>query len=394
MDFTHLHLHTEYSLLDGAARIGDVIARAKQLGMNSIAITDHGALYGVVDFYRKAIDAGIKPIIGCEMYVAPGDLSNKTKAMKEYSHLVLLAKDNEGYKNLMRLSSIAYTQGFYRKPRIDYDVLEAHKDGLICLSACLAGDIPRMILSGNTVGADKLALRLRGMFGDDFYLELQDHFLPEQKEVNAALIDIGNRLNIPLVATNDVHYTNNEDAEAQDVLLCIQTRSFVEDANRMRFGTNEFYLKSGEEMASLFKHVPQAIENTQVIAEKCNVSMDFSKTHLPEFNVPGDMSHTEYLKKICYEGLKKRYDNVTDALTGRLEHELTVIDNMGFTDYFLIVWDFIRFARENGIMVGPGRGSAAGSLAAYVLRITDIDPIEYSLLFERFLNPDASACRT
>ena len=388
MDFTHLHLHTEYSLLDGAARIGDVIARAKELGMSSIAITDHGAMYGVVDFYRKAQDVGIKPIIGCEVYVAPGDLTNKTKAMKEYAHLVLLAKDNEGYKNLMRLSSIAFTEGFYRKPRIDYDVLETHKDGLVCLSACLAGDIPRMILSDNMAAADALAMRLRDIFGEDFYLELQDHHLPEQKSVNVALIDMGKRLGIPLVATNDVHYTKKEDAEAQDVLLCIQTRTCVEDTDRMKFGTNEFYLKSTDEMAALFQHVPEAISNTQVIADKCNVTMDFSKTHLPEFKVPDGASHAGYLRQICEEGLKQRYDKVTDKLKARLSHELDVIDKMGFTDYFLIVWDFIRFARQNGIAVGPGRGSAAGSLAAYVLRITDIDPIEYNLLFERFLNPE------
>ncbi len=388
MAFTHLHLHTEYSLLDGAARIGDVVKRASELGMTSIAITDHGALYGVVDFYRAAESAGIKPIIGCEVYVAPEKLTNKTKAMKEYAHLVLLAKDIAGYKNLMRLSSIAFTEGFYRKPRIDYDVLEAHKEGLICLSACLAGDIPRMIISGDTAGARALALRLRNMFDGDFYLELQDHFLPEQKDVNAALIDMGEKLGIPLVATNDVHYTNKEDAEAQDVLLCIQTRTCVDDTDRLRFGSNEFYMKSPEEMAALFRHVPQAIDNTQKIAEQCNVTLDFSQIHLPAFNVPGHISHEAYLKGICMEGLERRYDAITDALRDRLESELAIIDRMGFTDYFLIVWDFIRFARDNGIMVGPGRGSAAGSLAAYVLRITDVDPIEYNLLFERFLNPE------
>ncbi|MGI5849599.1 MAG: DNA polymerase III subunit alpha [Christensenellales bacterium] len=388
MDFTHLHLHTEYSLLDGTARISDIIDRAKQLNMHSIAITDHGAMYGVVDFYKKAVETGIKPIIGCEVYVAPGRMADKTKDMKEYSHLVLLAKDNAGYKNLMRLSSIAFTQGFYHKPRIDYEVLEQYKVGLICLSACLAGDIQRMILSGDTSGADMLAIRLRDMFGGDFYLELQDHFLPEQKQVNAAIIDMSNRLSIPVVATNDVHYTYKEDAQAQDVLLCIQTRAYVEEKNRMKFGTDEFYLKSSEEMAFLFRHIPEAIDNTLVIAEKCNITMDFGAIHLPEFTVPGEISHAAYLKNICFDGLAQRYDAVTDILKERLEYELEIIDHMGFTDYFLIVWDFIKFARDNGIMVGPGRGSAAGSLAAYTLRITDIDPIEYSLLFERFLNPD------
>jgi DNA-directed DNA polymerase III (polc) len=388
MDFTHLHLHTEYSLLDGAARVGDVIDRAKQLGMRSVAITDHGVMYGVVDFYKKATAAGIKPILGCEVYVAPGKLTDKTREMKEYSHLVLLAKNNEGYQNLMRLSSIGFTQGFYHKPRIDYDVLEQHKEGLICLSACLVGDIPRMLLSGDDKGAERLALRLCGMFGEDFFLELQDHSLPEQKIVNVKLIDMARRLGIPLVATNDVHYTRREDAEAQDVLLCIQTRSFVDDVNRMKFGTEEFYVKSADEMAALFPHVPEAISNTQAIAERCNVMLDFSTTHLPVFDVPDGQDHAAYLKNRCYEGLAMRYDTVTGALEERLEYELSVINRMGFTDYFLIVWDFIRFAHDNGIMVGPGRGSAAGSLAAYALRITDIDPIEYSLLFERFLNPE------
>ncbi len=388
MDFTHLHLHTEYSLLDGTARIGAVIARAASLGMHSIAITDHGVLYGVADFYRQAKETGIKPIIGCEMYVAPGKLTDKTKEMKEYSHLVLLAKDNLGYQNLMRLSSIGFTQGFYHKPRIDYDVLEAHKEGLVCLSACLAGDIPRLILGGDMDGAYVLAKRLRDMFGDDFYLELQDHYLREQKHVNTALIKLGKQLSIPLVATNDVHYTAREDAQAQDVLLCIQTRTFVDDADRLKFETDEFYLKSAQEISSLFPNVPEAIENTNMIARKCNVTMDFDARHLPVFDVPHNFGHADYLKNICLEGLHERYDSVTDSLKERLEFELSVIEKMGFTDYFLIVWDFIKFAREQGIFVGPGRGSAAGSLAAYALRITDIDPIEYHLLFERFLNPE------
>jgi len=346
MDFTHLHVHTEYSLLDGTARIGELIERAKQLEMHSIAITDHGVMYGVVDFYKKAAEEGIKPIVGCEMYVAPGSLADKTKEMKEYSHLVLLAKDNAGYKNLMRLSSIAFTKGFYHKPRIDYDVLEAHKEGLICLSACLAGDIPRLVMSGDINAADKLALRLRDMFGEDFYLELQEHFLPEQKQVNAALIDMGQRLSIPLVATNDVHYISRADAEAQDVLLCIQTRAFVEDENRMKFDTDEFYLKSADEMESLFRHVPEAIKNTNDIAKKCGVTMDFSSIHLPVFETPDNADHAQYLRSVCLEGLAKRYVNVTDELTERLEYELKVIDNMGFTDYFLIVWDFIKYARD------------------------------------------------
>ena len=388
MDFTHLHLHTEFSLLDGASRIGDVAARARELNMSAIAITDHGVMYGVVDFYRKVKDAGIKPIIGCEMYVAPGKMTDKTREMKEYSHLVLLAKNNEGYKNLMRLSSIGFTEGFYHKPRIDYDVLEKYKDGLICLSACLAGDIPRMILAGDGEGAERLARRLRDMFGEDFYLELQDHHLPEQKIVNAALIEMAKSLSIPLVATNDTHYTVQEDAEAQDVLLCIQTRSFIDDEDRMRFDSDQFYIKSAEEMAALFPHVPEAVSNTLEIAKKCDVTLDFCARHLPVFDVPGGEDHAAYLKRICYEGLYARYNPVTDELKERLDYELSVIERMGFTDYFLIVWDFIRFARQRGIMVGPGRGSAAGSLAAYTLYITNVDPIKYSLLFERFLNPE------
>ncbi len=388
MDFTHLHLHTEYSLLDGAARIGDVISRASELNMQSIAITDHGVLYGVVDFYRKAKETGIKPIIGCEVYVAPGKLNDKTKEMKEYSHLVLLAKNNIGYQNLMRLSSIGYTQGFYHKPRIDYDVLRQHKEGLICLSACLAGDIPRMIMAGDIQGAKSLAVRLRDMFADDFYLELQDHFLIEQKQVNAALVSMARELSIPLVATNDVHYTNREDAQAQDVLLCIQTRSFVDDTDRMRFSTDEFYLKSAQEMHKLFAYVPEAISNTKLIADQCDVTIDFSARHLPVFSVEDGSDHDAYLRKVCEQGLYERYENVTDELKERLSYELDMIKKMGFTDYFLIVWDFIKYARDNDIMVGPGRGSAAGSLVAYVLHITGIDPIEYSLFFERFLNPE------
>ncbi len=388
MGFTHLHLHTEYSLLDGAARIGDVISRAASLNMSSIAITDHGVLYGVVDFYRKAMETGIKPVIGCEVYVAPGSMTDKTKEMKEYSHLVLLAKNNEGYRNLMRLSSLGFTKGFYHKPRIDYEALEQNKNGLVCLSACLAGDIPRLIMAGDLDGAKNLAKRLQSMFGDDFYLELQDHFLPEQKQVNAALVGISGELSIPLVATNDVHYTNKEDAKAQDILLCIQTRSFVDDTDRLRFGTDEFYIKSADEMEKLFAYAPEALSNTMRIADMCDVRMDFSTRHLPVFTVPDNEDHDAYLKKVCLTGLAERYEQVTDALTERLEFELGVIKNMGFTDYFLIVWDFIKYARDHGIMVGPGRGSAAGSLCAYVLRITDIDPIEYSLYFERFLNPE------
>jgi DNA polymerase-3 subunit alpha len=385
--FTHLHVHTEYSLLDGAARVRDIVQKAKEYGMDAIAITDHGVMYGVIDFYREAKENGIKPIIGCEVYCV-NDLTEKTYAAKEYAHLVLLAKNNTGYKNLVKLVSLAYTDGFYYKPRIDYKTLKNHAEGLVCLSACLAGDIPQYIMKNDIPAAKNLILDLKDTFGPDFYLELQDNGVPEQKKVNEKLIELSRECGVPLVATNDVHYVNREDAEAQDVLLCIQTARYVDEEDRMRFQTDEFYLKSGAEMAERFQDVPEALENTHRIARSCDVTFDFGSIHLPAFTVPEGFTNDGYLKTLCLEGLKKRYPDGGKELYERLDYELGVIGNMGFTDYFLIVWDFVHFAKQRGITVGPGRGSAAGSLAAYALEITDIDPIAYDLLFERFLNPE------
>jgi len=385
-EFLHLHVHTEFSLLDGCSRLDDLINRAKELSMSAVAITDHGVMYGVADFFKKAVKAGIKPILGCEVYICK-DMTEKTKEYREYAHLILLAKNLEGYKNLMRLCSIGFIKGFYHKPRIDYKTLSEYKDGLICLSACLAGDIPSMILNGDYKGAKRLALDLKNMFEDDFYIELQDHGLADQKAVSPDLIKISKECDIPLVLTNDVHYVNREDALAQDVLMCIQTRNFLDDENRMKFSTEEFYLKSYDEMKTLFPDYIEAINNTKVIADKCNVVLDFGNYHMPVFKLD-EMDHNEYLKQRVIEGLKFRYNNISEEIKTRAEYELSVINSMGFTDYFLITWDFIKFAKENGIIVGPGRGSAAGSIVAYALKITDIDPIEYSLLFERFLNPE------
>ena len=386
--FAHLHVHTEYSLLDGAARIKDLIDKTKESGMDSIAITDHGVMYGVIDFYRYAKEQGIKPIIGCEVYVAPKKMTEKSVMMKEYSHLVLLAKNNTGYKNLMKLVSLAFLEGFYYKPRIDYEVLQEHSEGLICLSACLAGDVPRRVLSGDKKGAKALISNFKRIFKDDFYIELQDHGLSEQKTLNPQLIEMAEELGVELVATNDVHYVNKEDAFSQDVLMCVQMQQYLDEEGRLTFQTDEFYLKTPEEMQALFQYVPQALENTRKIADQCDVSIDFDSIHLPFFKAEEGYTNKQYLKMLCQKGLKERYGEPAGELEERLSYELGVIEKMGFTDYFLIVWDFIRFAREKGIMVGPGRGSAAGSIVAYALRITDIDPIRYKLLFERFLNPE------
>lgn len=387
--FVHLHVHTEYSLLDGSARIKELIAKVKELGMDSVAITDHGAAYGVIDFYKEAVSSGIKPIIGCEVYVAPRTLRDKEPGIDSgYYHLILLAKDMTGYKNLIKLVSIGFIDGFYYKPRVDHDTIREHSDGLIALSACLAGEVQSHIMDGDIKKADETAMFYRDVFKDDFYLELQDHGIEEQKKVNAELISMSKRLNIPLVCTNDVHYINRDDAKAHEVLLCIQTGKTMKDEDRMRFQTDEFYLKSPDEMSELFKYVPEAVANTGVIADKCNLTIEFGKTHLPRFEVPGGEDHTEYLRNLCYQGLKKRYPDAEDRIRDRLEYELGIIEQMGYVDYFLIVWDFIRYAREHQIMTGPGRGSAAGSLVAYCLGITRIDPIKYNLIFERFLNPE------
>ncbi len=388
-DFVHLHVHTQYSLLDGAARINDLVAKAKELSMSAMAITDHGSMYGVIDFYKACKANGIKPILGMEAYVAPRSLYEKS-GVREYAHLILLAKNNDGYKNLMKLSSIAFVDGFYYKPRIDYDVLEKYHEGLVCLSACLAGDIPNKLLHNRDDEAEKLALRLKNIFKDDFYIELQNHGIPEQLYVLPKLNALAEKLNIKTVATNDIHYVTKDDAEAQDILLCIQTGRFVDEENRMRMSADEFYLKSYDEMEQSLFNYKESLETTLEIAEKCNVEIEFGKRHLPGFEAPDGLTNPEYLKKLCMEGLHRRYSEYKDKeeLLKRLEFELSVIENMGFVDYFLIVWDFINYAKTNDIQVGPGRGSAAGSIVAYTLGITDIDPIKNDLIFERFLNPE------
>lgn len=390
VEFTHLHVHTEYSLLDGSSKIGELVERTKELGMKSIAITDHGVMYGVIDFYKAAKKAGIKPIIGCEVYVASGSRFNKEAGADNfYYHLVLLAKDNEGYRNLSKLVSYGFIDGFYYKPRVDLELLKKYNKGLIALSACLAGPVARNVLRVSYEKAKEVALMYNDIFGkDNFYLELQDHGIAEQQTVNQALIRMNKETGIPLVCTNDLHYINQEDAQAHDILLCIQTGKTVDDENRMRYEGSQFYLKSPEEMAALFPYAKEAVENTNKIAERCNVEFEFNHYKLPVFDVPDNMNAYDYLKKLCFEGLHQRYNPVTKELEERLLYELDTISSMGFVDYFLIVSDFIKYAKDNDIIVGPGRGSAAGSIVSYCLRITDIDPIKYNLLFERFLNPE------
>lgn len=388
MSFTHLHVHTEYSLLDGAARIGDLVKRAKELGMHSLAITDHGCMYGVIDFYNACRKSGIKPIIGMEAYVAQKSIYDESPA-RDHSHLILLCKNETGYKNLMKLSSIAFVDGFYYKPRIDYELLEKYHEGLVCLSACLAGDIPKYLLNGQYDEARALARRMKDLFGEDYYIELQNHGLSEQLVVLPRLDELASEMGIKTVATNDVHYVNKDDAEAQDALLCIQTGRFVDETNRMRMMADEFYLKSEDEMKKWFAGYENALENTEEIAEKCDLSIELGGRHLPEFTPPDGMGHEEYLRKLCMEGILKRFGPApSKEYLERLEYEIGVISNMGFVDYFLIVWDFIHYAKTHGIPVGPGRGSGAASIVAYTLEITDLDPLKYSLLFERFLNPE------
>ncbi|RKD33408.1 DNA polymerase III subunit alpha [Thermohalobacter berrensis] len=386
--FVHLHVHTEYSLLDGASRIKNLISRVKELGMDSVAITDHGAMFGIVQFYKEAVRQGIKPIIGCEVYISKGKYTEKDpKRDKNQYHLVLLAENQKGYSNLIKIVSEGYVNGFYYKPRVDSSVLEKYNEGIIALSACLAGEVQHHLLNNNYKKAKEVALRYNNIFGQgNFYLELQDHGIREQKIINQELIKLSRETNIPLVATNDVHYINKEDAKVHDVLLCIQTGKTIDEEDRMKFPTSEFYLKSLDEMEKLFPK--EAIENTVKIAERCNVDFDFNTLHLPEYKVPEGYTNSEYLRKLCYEGLEKRYETVTEEAKKRLEHELNVIESMGYVDYFLIVWDFIKYAKDNNIMVGPGRGSAAGSLVSYCLGIIDIDPLKYGLIFERFLNPE------
>ncbi|MBF4695407.1 DNA polymerase III subunit alpha [Fusibacter sp. Q10-2] len=387
-DFVHLHLHTEYSLLDGFTRIDRLFEKVKAMGMSSVAITDHGVMFGVVDFYKAAVKQGIKPIIGCEVYTAARSRFDRDPTLdKNAGHLILLAKNEMGYKNLIKLVSAGFTEGFYYKPRIDYDLLSEYSEGLVCLSACLGGDVQRLILEGNPQGAQAMAVKLQAIFdAGDFYLELQDHQMKEQKMVNRQLVLISEATGIPLVATNDVHYLEKEDEAVHDILLCIQTGKTMSDTDRMRFPTKEFYLKSPEEMASLFKSRPDAIENTVKIAEKCHFDFDFTKTHLPEFSLEAQ-DPKAYLRALCFEGLYRKYD-VEPSHLERLEYELSIIDQMGYNDYFLIVWDFIKYAKDHEIRVGPGRGSCGGSIVAYALDITEVDPIKYDLIFERFLNPE------
>ncbi|MBL4936282.1 DNA polymerase III subunit alpha [Clostridium sp. YIM B02515] len=388
-DFVHLHVHTEYSLLDGSGKIPDLIARVKELGMKSIAITDHGVMYGCVDFYRAAKDQGIKPIIGCEVYVASKSMHDKTNNKdNETHHLVLLVKNETGYQNLMKIVSQASIDGFYYKPRTDHDYLREHSEGIIASSACLGGEVQSNILSGNINKAKEIALLYKEIFKDGFYLELQYHGVDEQQKVNEELVRMSKELDIPLICTNDVHYINREDSRAHDILLCVQTGKTVDEEKRMRYPSDEFYLKSPEEMYETFSYVPEALSNTVKIAEQCNFDYKFHESKLPKFPLPEGVEPYQYLRDTCYQGLKERYGEITKELTDRLEYELGVIKSMGYVDYFLIVWDFIRFANENEIATGAGRGSAAGSLVAYTLGITKIDPLRYGLIFERFLNPD------
>lgn len=391
MNFAHLHVHTEYSLLDGSNKIKEYVSRVKELGMNSAAITDHGVMYGVIDFYKEAKAQGIKPIIGCEVYVAPNSRFDKetTGGDDRYYHLVLLAENDQGYQNLMKIVSVGFTEGFYYRPRVDKETLERYHEGIIALSACLAGEVQRYIMKGLYEEACNTARRYEQIFGKgNFFLELQDHGLPEQKQVNQALLRMSRELDMELVATNDVHYTYAEDVKPHDILLCLQTGKRLADEDRMRYEGGQYFVKSPEEMAELFPYALQALENTQKIADRCNVTIEFGVTKLPKYDVPEGYTSWEYLNKLCFDGFAERYPDDDGTLRDQLTYELSIIQKMGYVDYFLIVWDFIKFARDHGIAVGPGRGSAAGSLVSYTLGITNIDPAKYQLLFERFLNPE------
>ena len=391
MSFTHLHVHTEYSLLDGSNKIKEYVSRVKELGMNSAAITDHGVMYGVIDFYKAARAAGIKPVLGCEVYVAPGSRFDRELSHGDdrYYHLVLLAENNQGYQNLMKIVSKGFVEGYYYKPRVDMEVLETYHEGIIALSACLAGEVQRYLVRGLYEEAKETACKYEKCFGKgNFFLELQDHGIPDQKTVNAGLMRMSEETGIELVATNDVHYTYAEDAEPHDILLCLQTGKKLSDENRMRYEGGQYFVKSEEEMRTLFPYAAQAIDNTQKIADRCNVEIEFGVTKLPHFDVPEGYDSWTYLNKLCHEGLVRRYPDKHEELLPKLDYELSVIQKMGYVDYFLIVWDFINYARTHGIPVGPGRGSAAGSLVSYTTGITNIDPIRYNLLFERFLNPE------
>jgi DNA polymerase-3 subunit alpha len=387
--FVHLHVHTEFSLLDGSGKISKMLKKAKELGMKSFAITDHGAMYGCVEFYKKAKENGIKPLIGCEIYVAAKSMYIKqTNKENKIHHLVLLVKNQKGYENLMKIVTKASVDGFYYKPRVDLDYLKQHSEGLIALSACLGGHVNWLLNNDQWEKAKDIALEYKETFKEGFYLELQYHNIPEQLKVNERLVKLSKELDIPMVATNDVHYINREDAKAHEVLLCIQTGKTLDDENRMSFETNEFYLKSEEEMRNLFSYVPEAIENTVKIAEQCNFDYEFHVSKLPEYPLEKGQDHFSYLKDLCYKGLSERYEDINEQLKQRLEFELNIINEMDYIDYFLIVWDFMDYCVKSNIMTGPGRGSAAGSLVAYTLGITKIDPIKYNLIFERFLNPE------
>ncbi|MBS4881631.1 MAG: DNA polymerase III subunit alpha [Peptoniphilus harei] len=387
-NFVHLHLHSEYSLLDGSTRINLLPKRVKELGMDAVALTDHGNMYGAIAFYKACKDQGVKPILGCEVYVSEKDMTIKDKTNKRF-HLILLAENNQGFKNIMKIVSLAFVDGYYYKPRVDKEVLKKYSKGIIATSACLGGEVQRFILDRDLEAAKAAALEYREIFGENnFFLELQDHGMPEQARVNRELIKISEELNFPLTVSNDVHYLDRDDAKSHDVLLCIQTGKTINEENRMKFPSDEFYLKSPDEMAALFPENKDALENTVKIANRCNVEIKFHEQHLPEFTVPEGYTHEDYLKKLATEGMYNRYENVTDDIKERFDFEFNTIKNMGFVDYFLIVWDFIRYARKHEIQVGPGRGSAAGSIVSYCLGITDVDPLKFNLLFERFLNPE------
>ncbi|MDE5873075.1 MAG: DNA polymerase III subunit alpha, partial [Lachnospiraceae bacterium] len=391
MEFTHLHVHTEYSLLDGSAKIKELVARAKELGMKALTITDHGVMYGAIDFYKACRAEGIKPIIGCEVYVAPNSRFDRelVKGDDRYYHLVLLAKNDLGYHNLAKIVSTGFIEGYYYKPRVDMEVLRQYSEGIIALSACLAGEVAVNLRKNNYEAAKEAALRHLEIFGEgNYYLEMQDHGIPEQRIVNTGIMRLSKETGIPMVVTNDSHYITADDAEAHDVLLCIQTGKLVSDTDRMKYEGGQYYLKSAEEMAELFPYAPSALENTCKIADMCNVEIVFGEQKVPRFDVPEGYDAFSYLKMLCEKGLEKRYNPVTEELKERLAYELNTIKDMGFVDYFLIVSDFIRYAKDNGIAVGPGRGSAAGSIVSYSLDITNIDPIKFNLLFERFLNPE------
>ena len=391
MAFTHLHVHTEYSLLDGSNKIKEYVNRLKSLGMTAGAITDHGVMYGVIDFYKACREAGINPVIGCEVYVAPSSRFDKeaTATDDRYYHLVLLAENNVGYANLSHIVSRGFTEGYYYKPRVDMELLEQYHEGIIALSACLAGEIPRNIIKGENAKAKEAAIRMNKIFGHgNFFLELQDHGIPNQRIVNNTLLALSDELDIPLVATNDCHYTYADDAEAHDLLLCIQTGKKVSDEDRLRYEGGQYYVKSEDEMRALFPYAQEALDNTQKIADRCHVEIEFGVTKLPHFEVPEGYDSWTYLNKLCIDGLHERYPDDDGTLKEKLDYELGVIKRMGYVDYFLIVWDYNNYCREHDIAVGPGRGSAAGSIVSYCMHITNIDPIKYDLLFERFLNPE------